>query len=256
MEAFLDYSKYYDAFYKDKDYRKEAEEIDSLIKKYGSNPVSKIILYGCGTGKHDREFAGLGYKCHGIDLSEGMINEAKKKAEENGLNISYEKSDIREYVPREKYDAVLSLFHVMSYQTENEDILKTFKSARSAMDENGLFIFDAWYGPGVLSDPPAVRIKEAGDDTCRYVRLCKPEIHPNKNVVDVNYQVLVFDERTGKREYVNEIKETHRMRYVFGPEIKYMLSQTGFELLDIIDCKSLKAANLNSWTAYFVARCV
>ncbi len=45
------YSEYYDLLYKDKNYKKEADYIASLIKT--NAPHTKSILeLGCGTGKH------------------------------------------------------------------------------------------------------------------------------------------------------------------------------------------------------------
>ena len=35
MEVFKDYAYYYNTFNKDKDYKKEAKQIDDLIKRYG-----------------------------------------------------------------------------------------------------------------------------------------------------------------------------------------------------------------------------
>lgn len=37
MQIFQDYAYYYNAFYWDKDYKAEAAQVDSLLKKYGSN---------------------------------------------------------------------------------------------------------------------------------------------------------------------------------------------------------------------------
>ena len=52
MSQFGDlYSQYYDLLYSDKDYGKEVEYIDSLIKE-NSNNTQTILDMGCGTGKH------------------------------------------------------------------------------------------------------------------------------------------------------------------------------------------------------------
>ena len=42
MEVFQDYAYYYNAFYRDKDYKAEALQVDSLLKNYGTN-INKII---------------------------------------------------------------------------------------------------------------------------------------------------------------------------------------------------------------------
>ena len=132
MEVFQDYAYYYNGFYQDKDYKTEASQADVLLKKYG-NGIKKIINYGCGTGRHDIELSQLGYCCTGIDMSMMMIDVAVKNARQKGLQIKFLESDIRNYEPTEKYDAVISLFHVMSYQNRNTPPLSNaFRADRNA----------------------------------------------------------------------------------------------------------------------------
>ncbi len=252
MEVFKDYAYYYNIFYKDKDYKAESLQVDSLLRKYGRN-VSKIINYGCGTGCHDFELSKIGYQCSGIDLSSLMIEIAKKNVRDMGIDIDFSVADIRRYEPKDKYDAVISLFHVISYQNSNQDIMETFHTARRALDRGGIFLFDVWYGPGVLSDKPEVRVKEVEDTQNRFVRIARPIMHNKENIVDVCYEVFVIDKNTG---YTKIINETHHMRYFFRPELEFYLKEVGFELVDNIDCRTLKKTNYDSWTSYFIARAV
>ncbi len=250
METFQDYAYYYNAFYKDKDYAKEAREVDRIISKYG-NHVQSVINYGCGTGRHDMELSKLGYSCTGIDLSKTMIEVAKKNSKEIKNKIDFSVADIRTYEPSKKYDAVISLFHVMSYQNSNDDIMAAFQSARKALKKDGLFLFDAWYGPGVLSDKPVVRVKEVEDDKFKLIRIARPVMHDKTNVVDVCYEVLVIDKESNEVKTINEV---HNMRYFFVPEIELLLKQAGFELITNLDCNILGETDFNSWTSYFVAK--
>lgn len=250
METFQDYAYYYNAFYQDKDYSREALQIDRLLKKYGKD-ISQIINYGCGTGRHDLELSKLGYQCTGVDISALMVEIAQKNAKAEGNNIVFSVADIREYVPQKKYDAVISLFHVMSYQNSNQDILAAFHAARRALDKGGIFLFDVWYGPGVLNDKPMVRVKEMEDEQNRLVRIARPVMHDKSNVVDVCYEVFVIDKRTGKAKTINEV---HNMRYFFRPELEFYLHETGFELIDNLDCSTLRETDYDSWTSYFVAK--
>ncbi|MBR6255774.1 MAG: methyltransferase domain-containing protein [Lachnospiraceae bacterium] len=246
MDVFQDYARFYNALYKEKDYSKEAKEADSIIKKW--DPAAKtMIVYGCGTGKHDVCFEKLGYRLHGIDMSREMVEEAQKASS----SITYEVADIRTYEPKEKYDVVVSMFHVMSYQNSNEDICNAFVAARKALDKDGIFLFDAWYGPGVLSDPPALRVKDVEEKDFRIRRIARPVVHANTDIVDVNYELLVEDKDT---HTLKTITESHHMRYFFKPEIEMYLKEAGFELLEVIDCNTLKEPDFGSWTAYFAAR--
>jgi len=253
VEVFQDYALYYDAFYQDKDYTSEIKQVDALLKKYGNNDIKKIINFGCGTGKHDIELSKLGYQCSGIDLSPLMIEAAKEISRKENLGICFAAADVRNYVPREKYDAVISLFHVMSYQNSNDDILAAFRAARNSLGKGGLFLFDIWYGPGVLTDKPVVRVKEVITDRYKLIRIARPVMHDKTNIVDVCYEVLVIDKESDETKVINEI---HKMRYFFRPELEFYLKETGFELLDNLDCMTLGETGYGSWTSYFVARAV
>lgn len=252
MKVFKDYALYYNAFYQDKDYAAEAGQVDMLLKKYGKS-VRTVMNFGCGTGRHDMELSRLGYECSGIDMSSLMIDIAKKNTGYGQAEINFAVADIRNYHPAETYDAVISLFHVMSYQNGDEDILSAFGSARKILDKGGLFLFDVWYGPGVLSDKPAVRVKEADSGGYRLVRIARPVMHNESNIVDVCYEVLVINQETNEVKTINEV---HNMRYFFRPELEFYLKETGFELIDNLDCGTLGKTDYNTWTSYFVARAV
>lgn len=252
MEVFQDYANYYNAFYQDKDYMAESRQVDTLLKRYGSS-IGKIINYGCGTGRHDIELAKIGYQCTGIDVSSLMIDIAKDNSEKEKKKIDFFVADIRNFQPKEQYDAVISLFHVMSYQNKNQDILSAFQSARRALNPGGLFLFDIWYGPGVLSDKPSLRVKEIEDENNKLIRIARPLLHDKENVVDVCYEVLVIDKETGSTKMIEEV---HNMRYFFRPELEFLLKEAGFELLDNLDCQTLDETDYHSWTSYFIARAV
>lgn len=250
MEVFKDYAYYYNSFYKGKDYKSEAATVDKLLIKYGNN-IKSIINFGCGTGRHDIELCKMGYQCKGIDISSSMIEIAVQNAKDSGCAIGYESADVRCFESKESYDAVISLFHVMSYQNSNEDISNAFQSARKLLREDGIFLFDVWYGPGVLSDKPSIRVREIEDENNKLVRIARPIMRNKDNVVEVNYEVLVIDKKTN---IVKEINETHNMRYFFKPEIEMFLEQAGLVLVDILDCNTLSEPNFDSWTCYFIAR--
>ena len=68
-----------------------------------------------------------------------MIEIAKKNIEKEKADIKVSLSDIRSFEPQQQYDAVISLFHVMSYQTKNQDILSAFQAAGNALKKVDYF---------------------------------------------------------------------------------------------------------------------
>lgn len=254
MAVFKHYARYYDLFYQAKSYDHEVEFVSTLLNEYSSQPKSVLEL-GCGTGRHALQLARLGYDVHGVDLSPDMVKQAENRASELPGDLrdklTFSAGDARTVRTTTYYDAVISLFHVVSYQNSNADVLAMFQTAFEHLNSGGLFLFDCWYGPAVLTDRPHVRIKRQGDDKIDVIRLAEPVMHPNDNLVDVNYTVLITD-RT--ENTVEEVKETHSMRYFFRPELEIMLNQAGFEL--IVDKEWLTGHQLDytTWFGTFVAR--
>lgn len=253
MPVFNAYSKYYDLLYKDKDYTGEAEYVHNLIQKH--TPGAKSILnLGCGTGRHDFLLAEKGYTITGVDISEDMISIAKTHLSTLNLKpstLSFKQSDIRTVRLNQTFDAVVSLFHVVSYQTRNEDLQATFSTVKTHLKPGGVFIFDCWYGPAVLTDRPSVRIKRLEDEKRSVIRIAEPIMHPNVNIVEVNYQIIVRNKASNELETHHE---QHRVRYLFRPEIELFLSHAGFQLLSCREWMTERNPDFKSWSVCFVTK--
>ncbi|NBP74006.1 MAG: DegT/DnrJ/EryC1/StrS family aminotransferase, partial [Alphaproteobacteria bacterium] len=123
--------------------------------------------------------------------------------------------------------AVISLFHVVSYQTTDDDAAAIFATATEHLRPGGLFLFDIWYGPAVLSQQPAVRVKRMQNEQIAVTRTAEPMLHPNANVVDVHYEIFATDLATGR---IERIEEDHSMRYPvntpdIGPRERELVAQ-------------------------------
>lgn len=248
MDNFDFYAEYYDMLYRDKDYDAEASYITGLIKKYSSLDSRNMLDMGCGTGKHAAAFAERGFNVTGIDLSTKMTASAEKN--QGGKGIEFINADVRSYRSRRLFDVAVSLFHVMSYQVLNNDIISAFNSARENLAPGGLFIFDFWYGPAVLSDPPEVRVKRFQNVSLKIIRLAEPELFTETDTINVNYEIIA--EKEGGIS--SRIRETHKMRYFFLPELEYMLRNAGFEMKEAFKWMTGRAPDTDSW--YVCCVCV
>lgn len=247
MSVFGNYSRYYDLLYRDKDYGGEAAYIHSLIEKH--RPGAKTLLdLGCGTGRHASLLAERGYDVTGVDRSPAMLTEARARKVSGG-RTEFVEGDLRSVRLNRGFDVVISLFHVMSYQTTNADLAAGLATLRAHLAPGGLFIFDCWYGPAVLNFRPAVRVLRLEDEAIAVTRLAEPVLHPNANVVDVNYHVFVRDKHTSE---VSELREKHSMRYLFAPEVELMLGHAGLEQRDVCAFMAEGKPGLDTWTAVFL----
>jgi len=260
MSVFGAYSQYYDLLYKDKDYAGETAYVRSLIEHYCPDARSVLDL-GCGTGRHALLLAESGYRMTGVDRSPEMLNAANLQLESasperaarlasSGAAPTFLQGDVRTVRVGQKFDVVISLFHVMSYQTSNDDLRAALATVREHLLPGGVAIFDCWYGPAVLTERATARTRQLENERISLVRNAEPVLSPNQNRVDVNYRVLITDKQSGA---VQELRETHAMRYLFSPEVELLLEDSGLTLKDSVEFMTNKPLGLDTWTAVFVA---
>ena len=252
MKAFDLYAAYYDLLYRDKDYESEVAYVTDLLCKAGPTP-NTVLELGCGTGGHADGLAKRGFSVHGIDSSAAMIERAHRRADllTHSAHVPrFEQADIRKYRAAVTFDAVISLFHVMSYQTSNSDQDESLSTARAHLERGGVLFFDFWYGPAVLSDRPRVVTKEVSDERIAVRRETRPKVHVNENCVEVRFDVYITSRLDGRSEHV---VETHMMRYLFLPEIEQRLRSCNFRLLHAYRWMSKEQLSDKSWYGCVVA---
>jgi SAM-dependent methyltransferase len=239
------YSYYYDLLYRDKSYLKETEYIKDLLSD--NNVLGDDILeFGSGTGKHGSILSDYGYKVHGIERSAKMLSKAKKK-----INFSFQQGDISSINLNKKYDAVISLFHVISYQTTNKNLKMVFTNAAKHLKIGGLFIFDFWYSPAVYKQIPSIRIKRISDEKVKITRLAEPKIFHNENKVEVKYTIFVKNVMTDQTQVFQEV---HPMRHFSLPELDMISNDHGFKYIKSEEFLTGNQASENTWGLCMVLR--
>ena len=245
FSAFKNYSMFYDLLYKNKNYKKETEYILSILKKYKIFK-GNLLEFGSGTGKHGCLLASNGYKVHGIEKSNDMIAKAHKTK-----GFSCQKGDILTVKLDKLYDAILALFHVISYQTTNDQLNLVFANASRHLSKKGLFIFDLWYSPAVLSQRPSIRIKKIIEDQIKITRVAEPVNFPNENRVNVNYTFFIQDLKTN---HIKTFNEVHPMRHFSLPEIDRLAQINGFERLKAEEFLTKNLPSEETWGVCVILR--
>ncbi|MDR2054629.1 MAG: class I SAM-dependent methyltransferase [Desulfovibrio sp.] len=251
MPVFKDYARYYNLLYRDKDYAGESAFVVNALRRHGREPKTLLDL-GCGTGRHALAMARAGIAVTGVDMSETML--ALGQATLNAHSpAEFPPPDLRCGDARaarlgKTFDAVVSLFHVMSYQNTEDDALAVMETARAHLKPGGLFLFDFWHGPGVLRDPPERRERNMEDGATRVRRVAVPEHRVNDNLVIVNYSVTLTTP-----DGISRLNESHSMRYWFLPELRRLARQAGFAVLREGGWMHDAPPSLADWNAWMLA---
>ncbi len=249
MSTFNRYAQYYDLLYKDKDYAGEVDYIDSLLKELQLTNDGLLEL-GCGTAKHAILLSQRGYHVHGVDMSADMIEAAQYNIQAGDAeNVKVEKGDIRSFRTSQKFAAVLSLFHVMSYQNSYAEVEQVFDTAAAHLANEGYFVFDCWHGPAVLTDPPVVRVKRMENEQITVTRIAEPNLIEQRNIVEVHYDIFVQDQIS---KQIEQLKELHSMRYFFEEELVLIAARKGFKLLKHYEFGTHAPSSINTWSVIYV----
>ena len=239
--------EYYDLFYQSKPYSEEVVYLDKQIKALAPD-AQNIIDLGCGTGMHAKLLHEQGYQVHGIERSEKMFDIANRESQ---AGLSFQHADIINFQSELKFDIAISLFHVISYLNDNISLVAAFHNINQHLHQGGLFMFDVWYSPAVFHQKPETRIKRLEHDDVSLVRIAESTLHTDKNVVEVNYEVLIKNAGT---EETARLTETHYMRHFSTPEIDLLAKLTNFELLSSEEFLTGQAPSENTWGVCYILR--
>ena len=249
------YADCYDAIYQEKDYQAECDLIERLFKTYGDGQIKTVLDLGCGTGNHALPLSIKGFEVIGVDRSESMLAQARKKATRSSPaeRDAFYQADIRSMDLGRRFDAVLMMFAVLGYQLENAEIMEVFRAARRHLNPGGLLLFDVWYGPAVLFQRPSERVKIIPTLTGKILRVSSSTLATSRHTCTVRYHVWKF----AAERLLSEAEEEHTVRYFFPLELNLFLESTGFNPTRLGAFPDLERdPDEKSWNVLCVARAV
>jgi SAM-dependent methyltransferase len=252
VSNFRQYSAYYNLLYADKDYGAEAAYVARTLRSAAA-ATHTLLELGSGGGRHGRLLAELGFQVHGVERSAEMIAEGDRTNTHsgNGGSFTCELGDLRAFRAGRSFDAVISLFHVISYQTSEHDLTSAFRTAADHLQSGGVFLFDVWHGPAVLAQRPAVRTKDVADEQRRVRRTATPTLDTASGTVRVTYEMDCENLATGERV---RFSEEHLMRYLFPAEVDRVARGAGLEIVRSAEFLTGAAPSPATWGVAYLAR--
>lgn len=181
----------------------------------------------CGTGAMCRMLAKDGIRMAGVDLSAPMIREAVRRANQEGIAVSYTVADAAEMDLGEKFDAAYSFFDSLNYITDPNRLAQAFERIAAHLHAGGAFLFDlntAYAFEMGMFDQKDLRRSAP----VRYV--WKSEWNPRSRLCTVRMEF----EANGER-----FREVHVQRAHSEEEIQAYLLAAGFRQVRIFDAYTL-----------------
>lgn len=247
---FVDYARYYDLLYRDKDYAGEADHVARTLRAVAPNARSVLEL-GSGTGRHGRLLAAMGFDVFGIERSSDMVASAEAATVPGAGSFNCAVGDARAIQLERRFDAVIALFHVVSYQTADADLRAMFATASRHLLPGGVFLFDVWHGPAVLTQRSERRVKRVADTALEVIRTAVPRLDVERHTVNVTYDVECRDRQSGE---VVRFSEDHLVRYLFPEEIGQLAAGAGMRTIKSEEFVTGRTPSPATWSVAYLAQ--
>lgn len=196
-------------------------------KRLPTNKDAQILELCCGTGRLTLPIAEDGYNISGVDYTPSMLEQAKLKATEAGLEINFIEADIRTLDLQEKFDLIFIPFNSIHHLYRNEDLFKALVCVKHHLKEGGLFLLDC-FNPNIQyiveNEKDQVVIAEYTTDDGRNVLIKQT----------MQYESATQINRIQWHYFINgEFHSTQNldMRLFFPQELDSYLEQAGFNIV-------------------------
>lgn len=203
--------------------REQAQILDRLFQTCGFDRSARILDCACGIGTQAIGLAALGYPVTASDLSDAALDQAEKRASENGVRIRFAHADFRALsdVFPEQFDIVIAMDNALPHMLTADDLGRAVRSISERVRTGGILAasirdYDRILDSRPPYSPPYIHRTAAG----QRVSFQTWEWH-ERNYHLVQY--IIDDEETlAVRKYECEYRAVRRA------ELTELLSAAGF----------------------------
>jgi SAM-dependent methyltransferase len=121
-----------------------------LVEVLGLRPGAAVLDIGCGTGRHAVELARGGLRVTGLDISGGMLAEARAAAAAAGVELELVEADATSFDLGREFDAAVCLcegsFGLLGSDDAFEHDAAVLRCALAALRPGALFVLTALNG--------------------------------------------------------------------------------------------------------------
>jgi len=142
LRIYRQLANYYDEIYHFKNYEKEAEKIDTLIRQHKKSPGNHLLDVACGTGNHIA-YLKQHYSVEGLDSSADMLRVARKKHPD----IVFHLSEMTSFRLQNRFDIVTCLFSAIGHVKTKARMRRAVRNMARHLQSGGLMIVEPWITP-------------------------------------------------------------------------------------------------------------
>jgi len=211
--------------------QQDCDFLEALFTAPGRE-IHQVLDIACGTGRHALEMARRGYQVTGIDISEDMLQAARRAASAQELEVTFLRKDMRSLDFTAAFDAAYILFNTMTLLSRNEELIAFLRGVHTALGPAGLLLLEVpnlwpYIARGQLANSDYSGDEEQGG--VRRHRHMEIVIGPYNNLLGHRFSHRYW--RDG--EELEPRAEAYDLRIFSLNELDLLCRLAGFQILDL-----------------------
>lgn len=120
---------------------RNTRDTDTIVALLGLGPGAEVLDLGCGDGRISCELADRGVRVVGLDRDECALEEARQRAHDRGVAVTFAGGDMRQLPWRQRFDAVVSWYSSIGYFDDSTE-RAILAGVRRALRPGGRFLLE------------------------------------------------------------------------------------------------------------------
>ena len=144
MDWFADdafWREFYPYMFPPERFAASGEQVEQILKLTGCTTGAVLDLC-CGPGRHSMAFAQRGFQVTGVDGSQFLLDHARKRGAEAGVNVEWVLDDMRHFVRPGAFDLACSMFTSFGYFEDDEDNVRVLRNIHESLKDGGVFVME------------------------------------------------------------------------------------------------------------------
>ncbi len=119
-----------------------SQQVDDLVRLLELDEGAQVLDLCCGPGRHALELARRGFRVVGVDRTASYLENARRRAEEAGLQVEFVREDVRAFRRPGSFDAAINLFSSFGYFEDRRDELRVVENMHASLRPGGRVLLE------------------------------------------------------------------------------------------------------------------
>jgi SAM-dependent methyltransferase len=201
-------------------------ELEFYLRAAGGERDRRVLELACGTGRLTIPLAERGLDMTGLDLSPAMLERARAKADQAGVEARFIQGDMRAFDLAQRFDLIFIPINSICHLLSRPDVEACLGCVRAHLAPAGRLVID------VFNPSLAILMRESGrwfevgvydDEQGRPVRLTEQNRYDR--ATQINHILWRFEGESGRA-----VERRLTMKQYFPQELDALLACNGFAI--------------------------